>query len=169
MEPQAALKLPADGVLLVGPGGIEGNPCNNNVEIWIGTQLYAECKGAPGTIYTFGEIMEGGGTLNAIVDTDLTEPICDGVSISLSCTYSGAVGTITSGGTSDFGVNYTFQIDYNGSSYQTASGTITYPPTPEVFSIENAPVGSYEVVFTISTFKETEEYTNTEAFTFTVN
>ncbi|HEY5590995.1 MAG TPA: hypothetical protein VIK55_08245, partial [Paludibacter sp.] len=85
------LTLPTDAIIKVQAYGLIGE-CNNNQEIQIGSNKYAACNGAPGYIFTFAELMAGGGTLNSII-TPSSNSICLGESVQLLGSYSGAAVT----------------------------------------------------------------------------
>lgn len=152
MEPQSILVLPDDAVIFIGPEGLFAKPCNNNIEIWIGSQQIAACKGAPGDIFTFGELLANGGTLNAI--TSSNSPVCVDGTINLFGDYSGAFGTTTPNG-SIAGVNYSWEIQPPG------GGSLITASTQDV-TINNAIVGTYVATMTCLTYNLDQEYTNAE-------
>src|SRR5674476_1238693 len=86
-DTKCQLTLPADAVFRVWAGGLSG-PCSNNNRIIIGIVQYAQCNGAPGDIYTFQELMDSGGTLNAVLTSPSTS--CLGSPVQLTGTYAGA-------------------------------------------------------------------------------
>ena len=144
------LKLPPDAILRVSTNGLSGN-CNNNEEIQIGTIKFSVCNGAPGSIFTFAELMAAGGTLNAI---ETTPPLsCLGTPIQLFGSYSGA-----------YGSSPTYAWQSTG-------------PTPLAFSpsassqnptITPSVPGSYSISLTVSTNKGGVIYSNTEKVTLVI-
>ncbi|MDX1471021.1 MAG: hypothetical protein R3213_05960, partial [Flavobacteriaceae bacterium] len=86
------LRLPSDaGITLLNGGQITSNTCNNNDEIFIGDRKYATCVGAPGGIYTFGEVNAAGGTFSAVITVPSTSSvnICQSSSLSITGGYNG--------------------------------------------------------------------------------
>lgn len=135
--------------LAIGPGSLTGS-CNNNDEIYIGTAKYAVCAGAPGDIFTFAQLMSGGGTLNAIPSSN--SPICQGSTINLSGTYSGAIGTSPT---------YSWSVTAPG-------GGVTVYPTQNP-SITSAVTGTYLATLTVTTVLNGTTYTNAETISVVVN
>lgn len=89
---KCALILPPNAVLRVSTGGLVGD-CNHNQKIMIGPNTYAYCQGAPGEIFTFRELMAGGGTISAAITPSATM-FCLGSTVSLSGNCSGTVSSI---------------------------------------------------------------------------
>jgi len=143
------LSLPANAVIYVSPGGLTGS-CNNNVSIYIGGQNFANCAGAPGSLITFGNLMAGGGSLNALPDSDA--PMCEGNVVNLSGNFSGAFGTTTSGG-STYGVNYDWFVTGPGDYEETTSIQNTSIPF-------DAMPGTYIAQLTVSTYLSGQLYSN---------
>jgi len=68
---KSVLWMPQYAIIRVWTGGLTGS-CNNNQEIRLGYNspiTFAYCNGAPGYIFTFEELMAGGGTINAIISS----------------------------------------------------------------------------------------------------
>lgn len=151
------LKLPTNATLQVitdttpSPDyyGLIGD-CNHNQEIYIGNSVYAYCNGGGTTGLTFDEVMAGGGTLNAIVSSN--SPVCQGSTINLIGSYSGATGT---------GLAYSWSITNPNS---TITLTSTQNPT-----ITNSIPGTYTVTLTCSTTYNSNAYSNSETILVTVN
>ncbi|MBP7496069.1 MAG: T9SS type A sorting domain-containing protein [Bacteroidales bacterium] len=152
---KASLILPLNGVLFVGLGGLVGD-CSNNAEIRIGNKVFAACKGAPGDIYTFDELMTAGtgenpgGTINAIPSSN--SPICSGATINLTGGYSGAVVTAPT---------------YYWSVIAPNDVTTTY--TSQNVNISSALVGNYIATLTVSSNNDGTIYTNSETINVLVN
>ncbi|RIA08897.1 putative secreted protein (Por secretion system target) [Flavobacteriaceae bacterium MAR_2010_72] len=124
-----ALKLPnTNAVLVVLQGGniTYNNPCTSNLEIFIAGNLYSTCNGggSSGTV-TFGNVVAGGGTINAEITNPTTNSIniCLGQSVSLTGGYIG----------SETNVTYTWKN--NGSIIQ--SGTLPDDINTIPFSASN--------------------------------
>lgn len=143
------LSLPANAVLYVSPGGLTGS-CNNNVSIYIGGVNFANCAGAPGSLVTFGVLMDGGGSLNALPGSDA--PKCEGSVVNLTGSFTGAFGTTTSGG-STYGVNYAWYITGPGAYEAIASTQNTTIPFDAI-------PGTYIAELTVSTYLSGQLYTN---------
>lgn len=146
------LLLDTDAIIKVWLLGLSGD-CNNNQEIKIGGNTYAVCNGAPGNIFTFAELMAGGGTINAIVSPSTTD-ICLGETVNYAGSYSGAVvGAPTYSWTSS------------------GPGALTFSPssTSQNVSVTPTIAGSYSVNLTVTTYNEGTPYNNTERVALTVN
>lgn len=139
------LILPQDAVLIVGLGGLIGD-CNNNQKIKIGNLSFAACTGAPGSMFTFDELMAGGGTLNS--DIDIPAMACQGSTIGLQGSYTGAIGT---------------PVTYNWSCTGPSSLTFSPSNTDKNPSISPTVPGIYAITLTVSTNKGTQIYSNTES------
>ncbi|MDP2334876.1 MAG: immunoglobulin domain-containing protein [Bacteroidota bacterium] len=87
---KSTLILPANAVLSVFSGGLRGS-CTNNNTIKIGDYVYGNCNGVPGSTFTFDQIMEAGGTFNAISSAS-TLLICSGNTTYLTGGFSGTTG-----------------------------------------------------------------------------
>lgn len=135
--------------LSIGTGSLIGS-CNNNDEIYIGTTKYAVCAGAPGDVFTFAQLMSGGGTLNAIPTSN--SPICQGSTINLTGNYSGAIGTAPT---------YSWSVTAPG-------GGVTVYPTQNP-SITSAVTGTYLATLTVTTVLSGTTYTNAETISVIVN
>ncbi len=146
------LQLPADAVLFVTTNGLLTDNCNNNKEIWIGTQKYAACAGAPGDIYTFDQLMAvaAGGTLNAIPADN--GPLCFNQTMQLTGSYSGAIGSA---------VVYSWRV------ISPANDT-SYFSTQNV-NIPNTILGTYRARLTVLTVLNGTTYTNSETKLVVVN
>jgi len=146
------LALPTDAILKVREKGLQGD-CSNNQEIRIGVNKYAACNGAPGSIFTFAELMAGGGTINSIL-TSSSDNICLGESIQLAGEYSGAVVTTP-----------TF------SWASTGPGAITFSPSSVSQNTTITPIvaGLYTIALTVTTDNDGTLYSNTERVTLMVN
>jgi hypothetical protein len=126
-------------------GGLSGD-CNNNQKIQIGTLSFAACNGAPGSMFTFAELMAGGGTLNSV---GIIPPLaCQGSTVELQGGYSGAIGT---------------PVTYNWSS--SGPSVLTFSPsnTAQNPTITPTVPGQYSITLTVSTNKGTQIYSNTES------
>lgn len=150
-DKKAILKLLPEAVLKVWDGGLSWDNCNNVKEIQIGTVRYANCNGAPGSIFTYRELMDGGGTLDAI---STVPPLsCEGNSIQLYGDYQGAIGSAV-----------TYQWSSTGPSAlhfapsATSKNPVVTPSVP----------GAYTIQLTVSTDKGGLIYSNTERTTLVV-
>jgi len=148
---KSKLVLSTDAVvtLSVNQGGLTGD-CNNNNEIFIGAIKFATCAGAPGNIFTFAQLMQMGGTLNAIPTSN--SPICQGTTINLTGNYSGGIGSAPT---------YSWSVTAPG-------GAITNYSTKDV-SIPSAVTGTYAAQLTVTTVLSGTTYTNKETIYITVN
>ncbi len=147
------LILPPDAILIVGPFGLQGD-CSNLQEIRIGSSYsFANCVGAPGTIFTFAELMAAGGTINAVITPSATN-ICLGESVSLGGGYTGAIGNAPT---------------YVWSS--TGPAALTFTPNATSKNTVVTPVlsGVYTISLTVTTQRIGYSYTNVEKITLTVN
>lgn len=117
--------------------------CNNNQDIVIGSSVYAYCNGGGNSTPTFEQIMTGGGSLNAIANSN--SPICQGSQINLSGNYSGTVGTA---------------VTYNWSIVAPGGGTST--STLQNPIISNALAGTYTATLTCTTTHNGNNYSNNE-------
>ena len=146
------LTLPTDAIIKVQAYGLIGE-CNNNQEIQIGSNKYAACNGAPGYIFTFAELMAGGGTLNSII-TPSSNSICLGESVQLLGSYSGAAVTPPT---------------YSWTS--TGPGTLTFSPSSVSQNSTVTPTiaGLYTIMLTVTTNNDGTLYNNTERVTLMVN
>ena len=151
------LKLPTNATLQVikdvtlNPDyyGLIGD-CNHNQDIYIGNSAYAYCNGGGSTALTFDEVMSGGGTLNAIATSN--SPICQGSTINLSGSYTGATG---------IGLAYSWSITNPNSIVTTTS---TQNPT-----VSNAISGTYTITLICSTTYNSYTYSNSETISVIVN
>lgn len=144
------LILPLNAVLSVTTGGLTGDGCNANKSIIIGNTTFAQCQGGPGSVYTFNDLMAAGGTINAIPSSN--SPLCPGSTISLTGSYSGAIGSAPI---------YSWSVSFpNG-------GTTVY--NTQNVSINNAISGTYSATLTVSTVLGGQTYTNSETISVIVN
>ncbi|MEI6766403.1 MAG: T9SS type A sorting domain-containing protein [Bacteroidota bacterium] len=148
---KVSLKLPVNGIVYVGLGGLTGT-CNNNVAIWIGTVDFANCSGAPGNIFTFAQLMAAGagGTLGAVPAA--TAPDCAGGTIGLTGNFTGAIGAAPT---------YHWDVTAPG-------GAVTGYNTQNV-SIPSAAGGTWMATLTVSTNLNGTVYTNAQTIPVTVN
>lgn len=147
---KSILKLPTDGILKVSTNGLSGN-CNHNEEIQIGIMKFAVCNGAPGSIFTFAELMAAGGTLNAI---ETTPPLsCMGTPVQLFGSYSGAFGSPPT---------YAWQ--------STGPAPISFSPSASSQNptINPSVPGPYSISLTVSTNKNAVIYSNSEKVTLVI-
>lgn len=117
--------------------------CNHNQDIHIGTSVYAYCNGGGNTALTFFQVMNNGGSLNAIASA--SAPNCEGNSINLQGNYSGTVGTA---------------VTYNRSIVAPGGGTST--STLQNPIISNALAGTYTATLTCTTTHNGNNYSNNE-------
>ena len=151
------LRLPSNAVLYVTSDttpnpdykGLIGD-CSNNQDIYIGTSAYAYCNGGGSTSLTFTEIMDGNGTLNAIVNSN--SPVCEGNQINLLGSFLGTFGTT---------VSYSWSIVAPGGGI--SSSSVQNPTIP------NAIVGSYSATLTCSTTYSGNIYNNYETISIIVS
>ena len=151
------LILPANAVLFV-TSDTSPNPdyygligdCNHNQDIYIGSSVYAYCNGGGSTALTFDEVMSGGGTLNAIPNSDTL--VCEGYQINLYGSYSGTTGTA---------VTYSWTIVTPEGESSTSSAQ---NPT-----ISNALIGTYNATLICTTTYSGNTYTNSETINIVVN
>ena len=151
---KSVLWMPQYAIIRVWTGGLTGS-CNNNQEIRLGYNspiTFAHCNGAPGYIFTFEELMAGGGTINAVVSASPSEVCIDG-SISLSGSYTGAIANAPTYLWSSSGPS---SLSFN-SSATTQNPTIT----PSV-------AGEYIIRLAVSTENEGLVYTNVDSISITV-
>ncbi|MBP1663115.1 MAG: hypothetical protein H6Q19_255 [Bacteroidetes bacterium] len=146
---KTTLSLPANAIIQTDTGALAGD-CNNNCVITIGSITFAACSGAPGSIYTFAQIMAGGGTINAIASSN--SPICEGNTISLTGNYSGAIGTAPT---------YSWTVTAPG-------GGVTTYITQNVI-INTALKGTYTATLKVTTTLSGMTYTNSEPIQVVVN
>ncbi|MCM2302712.1 MAG: lamin tail domain-containing protein, partial [Flavobacteriaceae bacterium] len=84
--------------ILISEGGVIGGSCTNNDEIFIGSQKLAVCVGAgSGQVFTFGELIDAGGSLNAAITSPSTNQndVCIGTTITLIGNYIGVATDVT--------------------------------------------------------------------------
>ncbi|MFT5245195.1 MAG: hypothetical protein ACI8QQ_003144, partial [Psychroserpens sp.] len=68
------LTLPSSNAAIsVSSGGNIGGSCTSNDEIFIGSTKYATCSGGGSSAYSFGQVVSGGGTLQAEITNPSTE------------------------------------------------------------------------------------------------
>lgn len=144
------LTLASQAVLTLGGLGTLQGTCNNNVEIYIGAVRFGACSGAPGNVFTFEQLMNMGGTLNAVPSSNT--PLCPTSTISLTGSYAGAIGTPPS---------------YSWSVVAPGGGISTY--TTQNVTIPNALAGTYQATLTVSTILSGTTYTNSETHLAVIN
>lgn len=147
---KGTLALPVNAIITVGSGGLSGS-CTNNQTIMIGGVTFANCVGGGSTGYTFLELMNLGGTINTIANSN--SPICSGGTINLTGAVSGAVNTSN--------LTYSWKIT-------SPSGGITTIAAQNT-SVTNAAVGIYTCVLTCTTNYNGVTYTNAETISVMVN
>ena len=146
------LYLPANSVIVVENNGDITGGCSNNTEIFIGNKLIAVCQGGGNSgVLTFGEIVTGGGTLNAIISTPDTNPFTSTINqlITLVGSYSGSTSET---------VTYEWFVqdpDEIVTSFSTSSLT-SYTPTK---------IGNYLFSFVVSTQVSGSPFSNSETLT----
>ncbi len=156
-------------VKFFGAGSLVGD-CSNNQEIQIGGIKIAACNGAPGNVYTFDELMDAGGTLDANIDspTPYSTYYC-GYNVPLQGHFAGVYGTTTANGSTN-GVNYSWYID--GSAISGATGILTLKgslSTVYNFKPSNPlTVGEHKIAFKVTTYNEDLLYENTVEHTIIV-
>ncbi|MES2575472.1 MAG: T9SS sorting signal type C domain-containing protein [Bacteroidota bacterium] len=144
------LKLPANAILQVGTDGLTGG-CNNNVDIYIGTSVYAYCTGGGSTVLNFSDLMNGGGSLDTTISSN--SPVCESATINLGGGISNTGWTI---------ISYSWSITPPSGSVITAS-------TQNV-SITNALSGTYTANLTVTAkYGSSNNYTNLETASVVVN
>jgi hypothetical protein len=147
------LRLPPNTTLQVNSGGLVGD-CSAQQSIYIDKLEYAVCKGnTADTGLTFENVMNGGGSLNAIASSN--SPVCNGENVGLIGNYSGVIGNKTSGGTA--GVNYSWSIKAPNNSITT---------NPNFVANET---GNYLATLTCSTYYGSDLVTNSETISVLVN
>jgi hypothetical protein len=146
------LILPLDAIIKVWTNGLIGD-CNNNQEINIGANTFAVCNGAPGSIFTFAELMAGGGTINAIAVPSASS-ICLGESVNLTGSHSGAVANAP-----------TYSWSNSGPA------TLIFSPSSTMQNTTITPTlgGIYTIILTVTTNNEGTFYNNSERITLIVN
>ena len=147
---KSTLILPLNAILSVTTGGLTGDGCNANKSIVIGNTNFAQCQGGPGSVYTFDQLMNAGGTINAIPSSN--SPLCPGSTINLTGSFSGAIGTAPT---------YRWSV--------TAPGGGTTVHNTQNVSITNAVSGIYSAILTVSTILGGQTYTNSETISVVVN
>lgn len=139
------LVLPQDAIIEVWIGGLTAI-CSNNQRIQIGALSFAACNGAPGTMFTFAELMAAGGTLNSV--GMVPQLVCQGKTAQLQGGYTGAIGT---------------PVTYNWTSSGPAVLTFSPSNTAKDPTITPTVPGAYAITLTVSTNKGTQIYSNTES------
>ena len=126
------LALPADASIVINGGNlVEDNPCNATKTLSIGGVVYASCNGGGGGVVNdFGDINDGGGTLNATPSSN--GPICVGQTLNLFANPSGAgssTATYSWSGTGPGGYSFSSTAQNPTDSGITNTGTYTYTVT----------------------------------------
>ena len=125
---KADLALPTDAVVSLSTGGLSGTE-NANVKIYIGSLWYA--VGVSNSAqYTFQQLENMGGTINAEITTPPSSTICQGEQVSLQGYFTGAYTSITSTATTPYGATYYWYDTHDGGTKtQIATGTIQLSTT----------------------------------------
>ncbi|MHC0439385.1 T9SS sorting signal type C domain-containing protein [Flavobacterium sp. 3-210] len=141
------------------PGKVDKSKCSNQVAIYIGSTKIAACAGnGGGAVYDFDAFNSGGGTINAIANSN--SPVCQNGTINLVGSYSGSAGTTTSGG-STTGVNYSW-------SMKAPNGTTTTSNTQN-YNLTASQTGNYTAILTCTTYYGGDLYTSTSTITVAVS
>jgi hypothetical protein len=155
---KTALYLPANSVIEITNGGSITGSCSHNTEIYIGGRLIGVCSGGGGGVSTFGEIQEGGGTLNAVITSPTSNPY-----LATRNQFITPTGSYTGTPTSGEGVTYEWKIQYPDES---APKTYTSQIIP---ATKLTKVGNYLFSFSVITQVSGSPYRNTETITVTVS
>ncbi|WP_291100396.1 MULTISPECIES: T9SS sorting signal type C domain-containing protein [unclassified Flavobacterium] len=146
------LKLPLNATIQLVPGanGLIGD-CSNNQSIYIGPTEFSVCTGNNAdTSFTFQNLIDNGGTLNAIITTT-PSPICEGDAINLAGSMSGPTGT-------------------NPPSYSwSITGPITTTVSAQNVNISNAIAGTYSVTMTCTAIYNSKSFSNSRTISVIVN
>lgn len=140
---------PGTSVLTVNRSGSYASiigDCSHNQDIYFGPGYTSYCAASPTT--TFDALMDGGGSLNAIIAP--VASVCEGGTINLEGSITGPAGT---------GLTYSWYL--NGSATAFATGPIA--------SINNAVAGSKIIKLICSTTYGSTSYSNSETITVVVN
>ncbi len=149
--------LPTNAVLEILDGGNITGACSHNTEIYIGGRLIAVCNGGGGKVETFGEIVAGGGTLNANIDSPLHNSVhCQNTSQNLQGSYSGTVLTGE-------------KVFFSGFITDPNGNTTDYIDTTEIIAYTYTEVGRYIFSFTVRTTNSGSSFSNTETNIVTVS
>lgn len=149
---KSILALSTNAVLEVWEDGLSGNNFNHNQEIHVGIIYLAAGEGAPGADYfTFEELMQSGGTLNA--KANVPPMSCLGDPVALVGNYSGAIGD---------------PVTYSWSSTGPAPLDFIPNSTAKEPTVVPTVAGSYTISLTVSTKKGILLYNNTEKVTLIV-
>jgi len=155
-----SLILPGSAFVEILDGGDIVGDCNNNVEISIGNEQFAVCKGTGNSyIATFVELVAAGGTINANITAPSSNPtiICGVQSTTLEGSYSGIVGTA---------VIYEWKVkDPNNTEV-----VIPNPSSPSTSFTPPLPLipGNYLVSFKVTSSLSGTPFSNIETKTITV-
>ncbi|MCD0470042.1 T9SS sorting signal type C domain-containing protein [Flavobacterium sp. JAS] len=138
------------------PGKIDDTgTCNNNVAIYIGTVKFAVCAGGGNAEFTFSELNNAGGTLQA--NPTSSTPACEGNLLTFTADKTGAVGDANA-------LNWWWDIQAPGSPSFTK-----YPDKQSVVSFASAILGTYNAKLTYTTTYGGNFYTNSKTISVTVN
>ena len=136
------------------PGHISTDgSCNNNVAIYIGTVKFAVCAGGGNAEYTFTQLNNLGGTLQAKPTSN--SPVCEGTTLIFTAGKDGADGV---------SLNWYWSIKPPG-----AASFTSYPNKQNVVSFANAAAGIYEANLTYTTTYGGSNYTSSKTISATVN
>lgn len=141
--------------------GTGGGTCNAAQRLFIGSILYATCRGNPGQT-NFADINNTGGSVTALLSSN--SPLCSNEDIELELSYSGAVGTTTSGG-SVTGVSY--ELKEGSTTLQT--GTLTPSNSSVTYTVSGKSSGTYNYSLKVTTYLGTNPFYNTDEESVTVN
>lgn len=135
-------------------------PCNNNKRLDIVSSdgssniSFATCTGGGNADFTFAQITQGGGTLDAVISDKSTHPLCVNSSLSFNGSY---IGFVPAGTT----VYYKWTVKAPGGS------TSTF--TTQNITVSNAVVGTYTVTLNVSFTYKGHLYENSEIQSYTVS
>ena len=148
------LYLPTNSVLAIQIGGNITGACSNNTEIFIGTQLIAVCTGGGGGVLTFGEVVTGGGTINANIDNPADNSVFyQYTSVDLQGSYSGTASAA---------------VTYSGFITDPSGTTTSYVNVLSIPAYTFTQIGQYLLSFTVTTTVSGSPFSNTETHTVTV-
>jgi hypothetical protein len=151
---KSSITFPAGTIVDINsPGRISTDgSCNNNVAIYIGTVKFAVCAGGGNAEYTFTQLNNLGGTLQAKPTSN--SPVCEGATLIFTAAKDGADGA---------SLNWYWSIKPPG-----AASFTSYPNKQNV-SLANAAAGIYEANLTYTTTYGGSNYTSSKTIFATVN
>ncbi|MCC1485569.1 hypothetical protein, partial [Winogradskyella immobilis] len=145
---QASLILPSGAALVFQNGGDIAGSCTPNNQIEIGGIVYAACRSNTTTVFTFGDVVAAGSTLNAQIITPNTlsvnEEICSTLTVEGSYTGPTNSGDI---------INYSWLVaDPNGNIVATSldSGTLNAVGQIASTNFTVTELGDYILSFEVS-------------------